>query len=185
MSCIISTPAIQPYEYIGNSLETINSNFANLRDGVQNNCTNILSATNVLSNLQTIANTLQQYAQGRVKAWVVFDGTKDINGAVTGINGDRYLYTPPYNIFNVFKVSTGIYNIEFAEEIFFPEPEDPTIPYPYGVLVTVEFKQATPGNRTVLAQPVVYAGDYVSIEVHDGQPSPVYADPERVTVAII
>lgn len=181
MACAITIQSIDPSDYIGNSLTTINTNFANLRDGVQTNCTNILSASEVIGTLQTVSNTLQQYSQGRVKAWAVFDGTRDSSGAVNPLPTPRYLYTTPYNITEVYKTDTGIYEVYFAEAIVYPEPA-PGESYPYGALVTADSTQV--GSNYVWAQPVLYSSDYVTIAVNDGQGSPNYADPGRVTVAI-
>lgn len=183
MSCNTTITRIEPTEYIGNSLDTINGNFASLRNGINENCTTILSATNIINSLQTIANTLQTYTLGRVKAWVSFDATKDVLGNPNSLSSPRYLYTQPYNIFQVYKLEKGIYEISFAEAIFFDEPL-PGESYPYGVLATTEVTQAS-GGLYSWAQPVTYASDYVIVQVTDGQGSPNFVDPSRVTVAII
>lgn len=196
MACNTSITRINPTEYIGNSLETINTNFANLRDGVNTTCNSILSATNILGNLQTIANTLQGFAVGRAKAWVVFDGTKDGGGTVNPADGDRYIIGS-YNIKGVFKntsaeegggqtIGYGVYEIDLDNtQLNFPEELEPGEFPPYGVVVTSSYALANGGgNRPTSAQPRQFLPDRVVIEVSDGQASPYFADPDRVTVVI-
>jgi hypothetical protein len=195
MACNTNITSINPTEYIGNSLETINENFANLRDGVNITCNNILSATNVLGNLQNIANTLQGFATGRAKAWVVFDGTKDGGGAVNPADTDRFIIGS-YNILGVTKntsleegggqtIGYGVYEIDLDNsQLNLPEELEPGEFPPYGVAVTSSFALAVGSNRPTWAQPRQFLPDRVVIEVTDGQASPYYADPDRVTVVI-
>lgn len=181
MACNTTVQRIDATEYIGNSLETINQNFANLRDGITTNCTSILSATNVLDTLRTAVTTLQGYAQGRPKAWVVFDGTRDINGTVNAAVGDRYI-NASYNIVEVYKESTGVYSVYFADSLVFADPPPGELPA-YSALTTSATRQAGSTYYT-WAQPTNYEVDRLTVVVNDGQSTPSYADPLRVTVAI-
>ena len=182
MACDTSIIIINQDEYIGNSLDTINRNFENLRDGVNTNCTNLLSATDVLGTLRTTVTTLQSYAQGRPKAWVVFDGTRDINNTVNAAPSLRYINSS-YNIIDVYKEDTGVYSVYFAENVVFTDPPPNELPA-YSALVTSTTKTAITGGLYTWAQVTQYEVDRLTVVVNDGQGSPNYADPDRITVAI-
>lgn len=180
MACNTLITPIQSAEYIGNSLDTINTNFANLRDGVNANCTSILSATNVLGSLRSIVTTLQGYAQGRPKAWVTFDGTRDVNNVVNSAPSNR-LKIASYNIDSVYKEDTGVYSVYFADSAVFAEPPPGEIPA-YSALATSTAVLAS--TNYCWAQPTNYEVDRLTVVISDGLSSPSYADSARVTVAI-
>ena len=92
MSCPNITNILNT-EYIGNSLATINDNFASLKNGI---CDNQLQITSIQSSLQSLDTTLTQlssYAvQGIAKLWVKFSGTMDSDNVTSFLIPDRYIF---------------------------------------------------------------------------------------------
>jgi hypothetical protein len=98
-----SIPEINIDEYIGTSLNTINSNFSELKTELcrLNDEYNILTPN--LNNLQTSLNTLSSNVNGFAKAWVNFEG-----------GGSGFLNLISYhNVLTVSGNNLGSYDIRF------------------------------------------------------------------------
>lgn len=179
MSCP-SVTTINRTECIGNSLDTINSNFTNLKIAACDNYNTITSLNANILALNTRITSLSSQVPGIAKAWVKFDGTRDTNGVPSTFATPRYIYNS-YNIDNVLKVTTtdtpttsaGDYRIYFKPNLFSTTN--------YAVIGTSN--EAKNISYSWL-QPYSYAKDFVSVRVH----SPTYqgdvVDPAHVSVAI-
>jgi hypothetical protein len=163
MSCP-STTIIDPREYIGNSLDTINRNFTNLLSGICDNIDRIdtlaLSASQLTNTTTIISNVI---TQGAAKAWVRFDGTRDSIGDFD-LEGGRKIYSS-YNI-DLEGGSTGVtvfapdgtpidgyYAIDIMPDIFAYENEQ-----------EISYLVIGTSNNNTFVQPVYeYQGEIASI----------------------
>jgi len=172
MSCPAIT-TINRSEYIGNSLETINNNFSNLKDGICDNELNISSLQGDIQNLDTfIVNLSTEVIHGVSKVLVKFSGPKDINGSTTSNNPNRLIYNS-YNISSVYKKNTGDYRVYFSS---------PLSTSNYLVLATNSEKTSLSGNY-IWSQPYSTTKEYLEIKTQSSDG--LLADADFVSVSII
>lgn len=113
MSCP-STAHISNFEYIGNSLLTINNNFESLKNGVCDNQSQITALKESLQALDISITSLSALSIRSVaKFWVKFSGTLDIENTFSEFNSDRYLYNA-LNVSSVLRRSKGNYRVIFS-----------------------------------------------------------------------
>lgn len=106
MSCP-TIVTIQPNECIGNSLNTINSNYQALKTGICDNQDQINEIRSLFNSLQTytmsLTSTIAQSSYA-AKAWINFNG-------LTGVANSSYNA-------NVTRTGTGQYKITFPSGVF-------------------------------------------------------------------
>lgn len=172
MSCP-SITLIGRNEYIGNSLETINDNFLNLKDGI---CYNDADITNVQQDIQNLDGLVVSLSASNSvsvsKALIKFSGIKDVDGNISTSTPNRYLFNS-FNVSSVYRKNTGDYRIYFTVPL--PSPD-------YLVLATNSLKASSSGNY-VWSQPYTATKEYLEIKIQslDG----ITADPDFVSLTII
>lgn len=171
MSCPTVT-IIDRTQYIGNSLQTINNNFSNLKDGICDNNTEIISLQQDIQNLDTVIETLSAVTtHGIAKAFVKFSGARDVNNAISG-NPNRYIFDS-YNISSVYKKNVGDYRVYFSK---------PLSTGNYLVLSTNKEK-INSNNEYVWSQPYSTTKEYLEIKLQSC--NGVTADPDFISVVAI
>ncbi len=171
MSCPNIT-AIQRFECIGNSLPKINDNFIALKDGACDNYSFIGNLQQSIQDLNSlIVNLSAITVPGAAKAWVKFDGTRDVNNIVTNLRTNRFIYSS-YNITSVLKKADGDYRVTFTNRL--PGPT-------YAVIGTSQQKTTTTGNYTWF-QPYAYTSLYTDVRVFSNLNEG--ADPQHVSLVI-
>jgi len=174
MSCP-TVSVIQSNECIGNSLASINENFASLSDGICNNINTITDIEDDITNLRTQLYALSGLVTpGAARAWVVFNATRNTANTVTPL-GNR-LIRNSYNVSSVLKYSTdpGLFEATFTTSLANTN---------YGVIATCSEKAAVGGNF-VWAQPSLRDPSSVRLYIRSITTSQV-ADPEYVSVIVI
>ena len=172
MSCP-SVTVIDRSEYIGNSLQTINNNFSNLKDGICDNNTEILSLQQDIQNLDTYIEALSSVTTHSVpKAFVKFSGAQDINNNTSSGNPNRYIFHS-YNISSVYRKNVGDYRIYFS------------VPLSNGnYLVLSSNKEKTNSNNEfVWSQPYSTTKEYLEIKLQSC--NGITADPDFISVVAI
>lgn len=155
MSCP-TVLTIQNTECIGNSLFKINDNFTNLRIGTCDNFTRVQAVDAENQVLDTRITTLSaQTVPGLAKVWCKFDGTRDVTGASSTFNTNRFIYSS-VGIASVLRKSIGDYRVYFTSPL--PGPN-------YAALATSNEKQDT-GGLYMWMQPYRYASDFIDIRLH-------------------
>lgn len=184
--CETTLPEIKRTECIGNSLDTINSNFATLKAAACDNYNVIRSLQVGIDSLNTRINTLTAQTPGFAKAWVVFDGTKDTSNSSSTQTTYRYIYNS-YNINGVYKLtgagspltttnptSAGDYRIYFTNS--FTDKN---------YVVTGTSFEAKGSNSYGWLQPYNVTEQYVDVRIHSpSSPITDTVDPSRVSVVI-
>jgi hypothetical protein len=148
-----SIPTIDIDECIGLSLATINLNYESLRDEL---CLNESELATIQTSFNTVSSnliSLSALSPGIAKAYVAFDGTRDINGNYTK-NGNRFLYSS-YGVASVSSNRTGTYSLSFTTAF-------PNISY---ALVGTSMEAISGGGYTWL-QPTTYATTSAVINIH-------------------
>lgn len=172
MSCPTIT-VIDRSEYIGNSLQTINSNFSNLKDGICDNNTEIISLQQDIQNLDTHIDALSSTSVHSIpKAFVKFSGVIDSNNNTSGINPNRYIFHS-YNISSVYRKSTGNYRIYF---------NSPLTSGNYLVLCS-NSEKTNSDNEFVWSQPYSTTKEYLEIKLQSC--NGVTADADFVSIVAI
>jgi hypothetical protein len=172
MSCPTIT-SIDRSEYIGNSLQTINNNFSNLKDGICDNNTEIISLQQDIQNLDTHIEILSSVTSHSVpKAFVKFSGVQDVNNNNTGGNPNRYILHS-YNISSVYRKNTGDYRIYF---------NTPLSTGNYLVLAT-NSEKLNSNSEYVWSQPYSTTKEYLEIKLQSC--TGVTADPNFVSIVAI
>ena len=184
--CETTLPEIKRTECIGNSLDTINSNFATLKVAACDNYNTITSLQIGINDLNTRISALTAQTPGFAKAWVSFDGTKDVNGNISVQAVYRYIYNS-YNISGVYKLtgagtpltttnptSAGDYRIYFTNS--FADKN---------YVVTGTSFEAKGNSSYGWVQPYNITEQYVDVRIHSSA-SPITdtVDPTRVSVVI-
>jgi hypothetical protein len=165
-------PTIDIDECIGTSLATINTNVQELKNELCLNSNELAEIKISLDSLHTNINNLSALSPGIAKAYVIFDGTRDINGNYTK-NGNRYLYNN-FGIASVSSNKTGTYSLSFTTAF-------PNISY---ALIGTSMETASGGNYTWL-QPTTFATTSASINIHSYLDNTVsLADAEYISVLI-
>jgi hypothetical protein len=175
MSCP-TVSVIQSNECIGNSLASINENFASLSDGICDNIDRIVEIEQDITNLTDQLNALSGLVTpGAAKAWVVFDATREANTGTVNPLGNR-LIRNSYNVSSVLKYSTdpGLFEVTFTTSLANTN---------YGVIATCSEKAAVGGNF-VWAQPSLRDPSYAQLYIRSITAS-LTADPEYVSVVVI
>jgi hypothetical protein len=175
MSCP-TVSVIQSNECIGNSLASINENFASLSDGICNNINRITDIEDDIDDLTTQLYALSGLVTpGAARAWVVFDATREANTGTVNPLGNR-LIRNSYNISSVLKYSTdpGLFEVTFTTSLANTN---------YGVIATCSEKAAVGGNF-VWAQPGLRDSNFVRLYIRSITASQV-ADPEYISVIVI
>jgi hypothetical protein len=148
-----SIPTIDIDECIGLSLATINTNVQDLKDELCLNNDELAAIQTSFNTLSTNLLTLSALTPGIAKAWVQFDGTRDINGNYTK-DGNRYLYGN-FGVASVSSNKTGTYSLSFV-----PALNDTNY-----ALIGTSMETASGGNYTWL-QPTTFATTSASINIH-------------------
>lgn len=171
--CPFSVDNIDKTECIGNSLSKINSNFANLK---QDACTNFLTIEGLQASIQNLDSRIIALSgitvPGTAKAWLKFDGTKDISNTISTLNTNRYIYSS-FNIATAYRKGQGDYRITFAT----PMPNNQ-----YILLGTSSQKQASTGLFTWL-QPYRYTTTYTDVRVTSINAASV-VDAEHISIVV-
>jgi hypothetical protein len=171
MSCP-SIITILPTECIGNSLAAINSNFENLETAACDNSGTITTLQQNIQQLNTLITNLSAITvPGTAKAWVKFDGARDIGGNISTLLGPRFIYSS-YNINSIIKKAPGDYRIEFENRQ--PSPN-------YAVIGTSQQTPTSTNNFTWL-QPYRYTSLFVEIRTFSNLNEGV--DPRNISVVI-
>jgi hypothetical protein len=186
MSCPNVT-SIKSTECIGNSLPTINDNFAALKNAACDNYSTITTFNSNILDLNTKITSLSSQIPGIAKAWVKFDGTRDAatpsspNGTSSTAATNRFIYSS-YNIDYVYKATTtntpttsaGDYRIYFKPGTF-------TTPN-YAVIGTSSERKGIINYGWL--QPYTYNTSFVGVRIH----APIWpgdvVDPTHISVAI-
>ena len=173
MSCPTIT-TIEATQCIGNSLDIINENFLNLKDGACDNNDISVSLTNDVLNLSTQIDELSSIiVPGSSKAWCKFSGTRDTANTVTEFLTDRLIYNH-FNILTVYKKAVGNYRVTF------------TTPFEnnqYAVICNSTEKINSTNNKYTWAQPYNITSAYVEIRVQSSE-SGTTVDPDFVSLVI-
>lgn len=160
-------------ECIGNSLSRINNNFLDLRIQTCSNYVKLEEIDSSILALQTLVNTISSITlPGTAKAWVKFDGTRDLlTSQQSTLSTDRFLYSS-YNIESVYRKTAGDYRIYF---------ETPFSNTNYTLIGTSSETISELGNYTWL-QPYRYATSYTDVRVHSNNIGDTI-DPRHVSLA--
>jgi len=172
MSCP-SIITILPSECIGNSLAAINSNFANLLSATCDNTGTIIPLQQSIQQLNTLLTNISAVTvPGAAKAWVKFDGTRNVSGSIDVPLGSRFIYSS-YNINSVIKKSVGDFRIQFANRL-------PTSNY---AAVGTSQQTITTTNNFTWLQPYRYTSSFLEIKILSNINEGV--DPQNVSVVIL
>lgn len=171
MSCP-SIITILPTECIGNSLASINTNFENLETAACDNSVTINSLQQDIQQLNTLITNLSAITvPGAAKAWLRFDGTRDVSGNSTVPLGPRFIYSS-YNINSVTKKAIGDYRIEFENR--FPSPN-------YTAIGTSQQTPTLTNNFTWL-QPYRYTSLFLEVKIYSNLNEGV--DPRNISIVV-
>ena len=179
-------PEIKKTECIGNSLVTINDNFATLKDAA---CTNYSTINTLFSGINLLnqrITTLTNQVPGIAKAWVKFDGSRDAatlispNGNPSTAPTNRFIYSS-YNVDYVLKATTtntpttsaGDYRIYFKPGVITTAN--------YAVIGTSSERR---GTNYGWLQPYDYRASYEGVRIHSPTWPGDVVDPTHISVAI-
>lgn len=108
MAIVPNITNIEKSECIGNSLVTINGNYTNIRNSLDDVNTSIISLNALVNGLTTIITSISSTPQ-RASAWVNFSGRRDATTQQTRLeNTPRQIFSS-YNIATITREDTGIY----------------------------------------------------------------------------
>ena len=110
MAICNSVQNIAASECIGDSLVKINNNFANLNTDA---CALLTLINQLSASLSNFNNKIDSTHPSVAKAWVTFDGTKNVSGSTSLTNTSRYILSS-YNISSVARLGRGRYRVNFA-----------------------------------------------------------------------
>jgi hypothetical protein len=116
MALIPTITTIQKSECIGNSLVTINANYANIKASIETVNTDILAINSSLNNLTTILNSISATPR-LASAWVNFRGrqtTGNDGQATTNFDNINRHIESSYNITSVIRQDTGKYLVNIS-----------------------------------------------------------------------
>lgn len=140
-------------EYIGNSLNVINDNFQTLRDEI---CTQDSSLTNISLSAETLDTKITSLSTviifGAAKAWVKFDGTKDISNRDSTIATERRLYKS-LNVQSVYRKKVGDYRVYF------------TIPFNSNTYLVTGTCSESDNTKVSQIIPYSFSTDFVDIRI--------------------
>lgn len=167
-----SIPTIDIDECIGLSLATINSNFNSLKEEYCLNNDELAVIETSFNTLSSNLISLSALSPGIAKAYVVFDGTRNVSGNYTML-GNRFLYSS-YGIASVSSNKTGTYSLSFTTAF-------PNISY---ALIGTSMETLSGGRYTWL-QPTTYATTSAVINIHsDTNNTTTLANADYISVLI-
>jgi hypothetical protein len=148
-----SIPTIDIDECIGLSLATINTNFQDLKNEYCLNDSELATIETSFNTLSSNVISLSALSPGMAKAYVVFDGTRNISGNYT-MTGNRFLYSS-YGVASVSSNRTGTYSLSFTR---------PFSNTNYALIGTST--ETISGSRYTWLQPTTYATTSAVINIH-------------------